>query len=464
MTQTSSQRPGGVAMGLVRRPWIAIGAAIAVAFTFWVLSTRSEPHHVRVALPRALSLVAGLDVQVDGVDAGKISKVDYRDGKAVVELGIDDDHWPLHEGTTARVRYGTTVGNGTRRVDIEPGAASAPELADGGIIPARDAYAPVEIDEVFNTLDRRARGHLQGTVKRAADGLTGHAGALNGGIEQSVKGLTATSALVQDLAADTGAMRGLVVNGNRTARVLAARKTAVSDLVTVAASTFDEFGNRSAAVRESLSLLPATLSEVRGTLQRLDTSVDGLRPLFADLRPGAASLRSLAPVARAAVTRLRRVAPSGTGALDALREAAPDVRSLLAEAPPVVERLTPTLEKLAPMLACVRPYAPEAAGTLSNWASYTKNYDGISHYARVKVTASPYSLNSTPDVTTESYMKLLPMLSYALPRPPGLNAGKPWFIPECGAGPDSLDPAKDPEDTARPGGPRPTRAAGRRAP
>src|SRR5215218_10074315 len=212
MAQTTSHGPGAVAIGLVRRPWIAIGAAIAVAFGFWALSTRTEPHHVRVALPSALSLVSGLDVQVDGVDAGKISKVDYSDGKAVVELGIDDDHWPLHEGTTARVRYGTTVGNGTRRVDLEPGPGSAPALADGGIIPARDAYAPVEIDEVFNTLDRRARGHLQGTVKRAADGLTGHADALNRGVKESAKGLAATSALVQDLAADTGAMRGLVVN------------------------------------------------------------------------------------------------------------------------------------------------------------------------------------------------------------------------------------------------------------
>jgi virulence factor Mce-like protein len=459
VTQTSSHGPGGAARTLIRRPWIAIAAAVAVAFTLWVLSTRSEPHHVRVALPSALSLVSGLDVQVDGVDAGKISKVDYRDGRAVVEMGIDDDHWPLHEGTTARVRYGTTVGNGTRRLDVEPGPASAPALADGGIIAAQHAYPTVEIDEVFNTLDRRTRAHLQGTVERAADGLSGHAGALNRGIEQSAKGLTATSAVVQDLAADTGAMRGLVINAHRTARVLAARRDAVSDLVTVAASTFDEFGNRSAAVEESLSLLPGTLTEVRGTLRRLDGSVDGLQPLFTDLRPGAASLRSLAPVARAAVTRLRRVAPTGTGALDALGEAAPDVRALLAEAPPVVQQLTPTLEKLAPMLACVRPYAPEAAGTLSNWASYTKNYDGISHYARVKVTASPYSLNSTPDVTTAAYMKLLPMLSYALPRPPGLNAGKPWFVPECGAGPDSLDPAKDPEDTARPGGPRPTAAA-----
>jgi hypothetical protein len=36
-------------------------------------------------------------------------------------------------------------------------------------------------------------------------------------------------------------------------------------------------------------------------------------------------------------------------------------------------------------------------------------------------------------------------LHYAMPRPPGLNAGQPWFQPQCGAGPDALDPAKDPE-------------------
>ena len=34
---------------------------------------------------------------------------------------------------------------------------------------------------------------------------------------------------------------------------------------------------------------------------------------------------------------------------------------------------------------------------------------------------------------------------FALPRPPGLTAGQPWFLPDCGAGPDALDPTKDRE-------------------
>ena len=35
---------------------------------------------------------------------------------------------------------------------------------------------------------------------------------------------------------------------------------------------------------------------------------------------------------------------------------------------------------------------------------------------------------------------------YALVRPPGYNAGKPWYLPQCGAGRDGVDPNKDPED------------------
>lgn len=464
MTSSSTPVPGGIARAIVRRPWVIIGAAAAVVFALWVSSTRSDPHHVRVALPSALNLVSGLDVQVDGIDAGKISKVDYDNGKAVVELGIDDAHWPIHQGATATVRYGTTIGNGTRKIDLDPGKPSAPAIPDGGVIPAKDAFVPVEIDEVFRMLDARTRKDLQGVLGHAADGLRGNEAALNAGVARSAKGLSATGALISDLAADTDAMHGLVANAGRAARVIAARREAVSNLVSVAAATFDEFGRRSAAMRDSLTQLPPTLTQVRGTLDRLDGSVSGLHALFTDLRPGATALRALTPSVRSAVSRLRRVAPTGTATVAALRDAAPDVRALLGEAPPVVKQLTPTLAQLAPIAACIRPYAPEAAGALSNWASYTRNYDGTTHYGRVLVTASQTSANITPDFTSEQYTKLFPTINYAMPRPPGFSAGKPWFLPECGVGPDSVNPAKDPEDPSVPNGSGPARAARADAP
>jgi hypothetical protein len=42
-------------------------------------------------------------------------------------------------------------------------------------------------------------------------------------------------------------------------------------------------------------------------------------------------------------------------------------------------------------------------------------------------------------------VKTFPGLRYAFPRPPGYNADQPWFLPECKAGRDALDPTKDPE-------------------
>ena len=38
---------------------------------------------------------------------------------------------------------------------------------------------------------------------------------------------------------------------------------------------------------------------------------------------------------------------------------------------------------------------------------------------------------------------------YAFPRPPGLNAGQPWLVAQCGAAAEALDAARDPEAPGR---------------
>lgn len=433
---------------ILRRPWVVIGAVGLVTFAFWVKGTRTQEHHVRAGFDTAVNLVPGLDVQIDGIDAGKVSKVEYRDGRAIVELGIDDDRWPLRQGATATIRFGTTVGNGTRRVDVDPGPADAPPVPENGVITGESSVSPVEFDEVFNTLDERSRADLRSMLGNTAESFEGHGEELGAGLEESARGMRAIEALVGDLGEDTYALKGLVVNGHRATRALAAQRGRISDLVSVAATTFDTFAQRSTAMQESLDELPATLSTTRSTLARLDESVDELDPLMEDLGPGTRRLREIAPTARRAIARVSEQAPLAAAAVRPLAAAAPDARALLREATPVTSTLAEVFEELAPMVACVRPYAPEIAAALSNWASWAKNYDGISHFARIKVTASPYSLNATPDLATDEYTNLMPTVTYAMPRPPGLNAGKPWFLPECGAGPESLDPTKDPEDTS----------------
>lgn len=451
MAERRASRPPrrrAVALGTaLDHPWYLILGAVAVAFAVWAIGTRQEPHHVRVAFPAATQLVKGLDVQLAGTDAGKVTDIRYRDGKAVVELGIDDDAWPLPAGTTAAIRYGATIATGARRIDLTLGRAGGGTVPDGGILHPTPGEPLVEFDEVFNTFDPATRAHMQRMLARTATALAGHEPALNAGLRRTPQALVATGGLLDDLGHDEQAIDGLLVNGHRATRILAAQRQNITDLVDVGGATFDAFARRSAQIRASLDEFPQAMDDVRGALQRLGRSSTGLHALVRDLAPGAARLVPLARRARTALAELARTAPVGTAAIRTTVRAAPGITALLREGRPFSGRLAPVLSRLTPMLACIRPYAPEIAGFMSTWASYAKNHDATSHYARVHVTASATSNHLTPpDMTTADYMKLNPELTYAMPRPPGFNAGQAWLQPQCGTGADGLDPAKDPED------------------
>jgi hypothetical protein len=118
------------------------------------------------------------------------------------------------------------------------------------------------------------------------------------------------------------------------------------------------------------------------------------------------------------------------------------------------------------MVACIRPYAPELGGALVAGNSWISTYvlerpnaaPGVTfqgaqqgpfvrqHGVRAMPEASASSDHAVPPgISTQTFINASG-LQYAEPRPPGLSVGQPWFLPQCGAGPDSLNPAKDPEN------------------
>ncbi|WP_205699632.1 MlaD family protein [Conexibacter sp. SYSU D00693] len=433
---------------LLGRPWLVIGAAALVAGALWVASTRSQPHRITAAFSAALSIAPGLDVQVDGVDVGKVVDVEYADGQARVELGIDDeDVWPLRQGTTAELRFGTTVGNGTRTVQLHPGPRDARPIPEGGALGRDMTQTPVELDQLFDTMDRPTRGRFKRMLRGTGESLEGRGATLGRGLEAAPAGLDAVGGVLSDLAADQQAIAGLVTNADRATATLAARRPQISRLLAVAASTFDTFARDTDGVRASLDDLPSTLRQTRATLGRLSGSLPGLTALVDDVAPGARDLRTLAPVATRAVRELRQTSALGDGVLRSATAHAPDVTALLRAGGPFLERTGKVLGGLEPALGCLRPYGPELAGFLSTWAGYAQNYDATGHYARTHILQGPTSVGNVP-LTSKQFLSVVPGTTYALPRPPGLNEGQPRFLPECGAGREALDPAKDPE--ARP--------------
>lgn len=429
---------------LLDRPWTLIAIGAAALLVYWAVGTRSQPHHVKASFQTAIGIRPGLDIQMAGIDVGKVSDVTYSDGRAIVSLGIDDDAWPLRRGTTATLRFGTTVGNGTRRVDLLPGPRSAPALAEGGVIPARDTITPVEFDDVFNTFDARTRDRVRSVAGRAARSVDGAARPIAQALRRGPAATEAVAGLMGDLAADEVALDGLMIGADRLTRTLAPRRAEISDLVAVAAATFDTLGRHSADVRTVIGDLPATLARTRTTLARLDRTSVQATGLMRTLAPGTARLPRLATDLSRASVSLRDVAPRAVRAADTAITVAPATRRLLDRATPFLRDVRPLLTDLAPAVACLRPYAPEVAGTLTNWAGFSGHYDSLSHYGRIHAVEGATSVNANP-LTSAEFLRAVPGLKYAMPRPPGLNAGQPWFQPECGAGPDALDATKDPE-------------------
>lgn len=449
-------------------PWYLLVVLAAVGFVAWVESTRTQPYHVQAEFTTAFNLVSGLPVDVDGQQVGMVSGVKYvndgADGSTIVDIGISDSHYyPLHAGTTVETRWGSTIGNGTRRLDLVPGPAGAPVIRNGGVIETKDTTPAVDLDQVINVLTAKTRTRLTGMLSQLGKGVKGEAPAIHATLSSAPPAFGAANNVLSDLAANTYALKGLVANGDRLTTTLAQHAPAIENLVSGAGTTFATIAAHANGVQQSIQDLPGALTQARSTLVRLDTSVDTLTGLITDIRPGAAVLSPLAVSMRPALAQLASLVPTGVATLRQATAAAPSITHLLQVGAPFMSKLQSATSQLGPMLACIRPYAPEAGSAIvgaGSWMStyvrvapngtpgitYTGAADGPyveQHGVRAMPEVSLAADHATVGLSTSAFAALANK-QYAQPRPPGLSVGQPWYLPQCGVGPESTNPADDP--------------------
>jgi phospholipid/cholesterol/gamma-HCH transport system substrate-binding protein len=330
-----------------------------------------------------------------------------------------------------------------RYVELIPGSPSAPKLADGARLPTTDTVTPVEFDQLFNVFNTAGRTALGRIVDTGASTLGRRAPALSRDLRVAAPALDQIAGVLRQLGEDPTALETLVASGAHTAGTLRDHQAQLVDLVGSAADTFSTVAQNAQGTELTLAKLPGALDAARSTLTNLDPTLHSLDGLVGDLTPGAIRLRSLSAPLDAAVHTLGRVAPQLDGTLAVVQRRGPAVTRLLHTARPVLDDLRPALTQLGPIAACVRPYVPELAGWFSTWASMGSYYDAGGHYGRVLAQAFPFpdDSSSRPSTVTSAFRDL----GYALIRPPGYSAGSTWYQPSCGAGPDGLDPAQDPE-------------------
>lgn len=133
---------------------VLVVAALLVAATvaFW---PGTDKRFVTAYFSRTISLYEGSDVKVLGVPVGQVQTVDPLGTKVRVKMWIEED---VKIPADANAVIITPAVVGDRFVQFAPAYTGGPVLADGAVLEQEQTQTPLELDEIYQSIDDLSRG------------------------------------------------------------------------------------------------------------------------------------------------------------------------------------------------------------------------------------------------------------------------------------------------------------------
>ena len=426
---------------MVGRALTLAALALAVAAAALLMFGGGGDYRVSLVLDNAGQLVKGNQVKVGGRPVGLVESIELQDdARARVEVSIDDELAPLHEGSVMTLRATSLSGIANRYLALEPGRNDRPAIPDGGEVRAEDGREAVDLDQLINTLDPATQRDLQAFVRNAGDAFAS-AREANAGLEALNPALSQSAATFRALMRDQRDLERFIVRSAQVVEDVSSRPEHLEPLVGNALGAVGALARESAALESAIGRLPPTLRKTNTTLVNLRATLRDVRPLVRDARPAAPllsdaldELRPLARDARPVVSRVRATIDR-PGTDDDLLGVLRGLTALSREAVPAFESTVKTVEDALPILREVRPYVPDLVGGLFNGFGGTTAgyYDANGHYVRISFQGSVVTLSG---------------LGSLLPRPPeeqGLSGFRTKVDRRCpGAGTQPADDGSNP--------------------
>jgi phospholipid/cholesterol/gamma-HCH transport system substrate-binding protein len=381
----------------------AVAAVVAaVVVVALLLFTGGSSYTVKVQFENAGQLVKGNQVQVGGRPIGTVSKISLTpDGLAQIEISLSE-MTPLHEGTTAVIRSTSLSGIANRFVALSLGPQSNRKIDNGGYIRADRTTAPVDLDQLFNTLDAPTRKGLQDIIQGSAAQYAGKSQQANASLRYFNPALSTSSRLLRELVRDRVVFQKFVTDTSHVVTDLASRRTDLTGLVSNTNATAAAIGDENVALARALDLLPTTMRQANTTFVNLRSTLDDLDVLVSASKPAtkrlAELLRKLRPLvhdARPTIRDLRKLIRSpgpGNDLID-LAQKTPRLANLTDV---VFPRSITALQKTQTVLEYARPYTPDFAGWLTKFGTSAMTYDANGHYARIQPIFNAFQYTQTP--------------------------------------------------------------------
>jgi phospholipid/cholesterol/gamma-HCH transport system substrate-binding protein len=258
----------------------AILLALVVTAALWWVFSGSGQHHVTAFFSRAVGVYAGSDVRVLGVRVGQVDSVTPRGEQVQVGMTIDGSVG-IAEDTTVLVIAPSVVAD--RYVQFAKLARGGPRLPNGASIPVQRTATPVELDQLYASLDTlskalgpngaNSQGALSDLLKTGAQNLQGNGQAFNDSVRNFAQ-------LARTLAGNSDDLFGTVDELQRFTTMLATNDQQVSGVNQQLSQISGTLAANSGELAHALDSLGLALGDVQAFIRdnrgALKSTVDNL--------------------------------------------------------------------------------------------------------------------------------------------------------------------------------------------
>jgi virulence factor Mce-like protein len=378
-------------IGLLLFLWISFGGSTS-------LSPRG--YEISAEFNQAENLGSQADVRISGVNIGKVISVglDRRTGLTRAVMEIAPQFAPRPADTRAILRQKTLLGE--TYVELSPGSASGPKLADGATLPRGQIAPTVQLDQILSAFDPATRQAFETWMQQQGLALTGRGQDLNAALAELYPFATNVDSVLAVLNRDSSATSTLLSDGGQVLAAVTRSPAALQQLVDNANTTFSATAAQAAALAATIKAFPPFLTATKTTVDRVTQFAITTKPLVDELRPAAVqlspALQSVAVLAPELNTLLVNVGPLTS----ASKAGVPAVQQFLNASVPLLTRLTPYLGGVIPVVNYINTYRREVAAFFANGTVATQATlpAAVSrkqtHYVRVSSPLNPETLTN----------------------------------------------------------------------
>lgn len=249
---------------------ILVCAALVAGVLLVIRPGGGNTNHLTVNFDRTVSLYEGADVRILGVQVGQVDSVEPMGETVRVKLSWDADY-KVPADAKAVIVSPSIVGD--RYIQLTPAYESGPVMDDATVLDASHTAVPVELDQVYDSLDQLATAlgpdgaNKNGALDRL---LSSSADALDGQGKKFHRMLNDLSKLTNTLDDNKDELFGSMTQLERFVRALADSDTAVRRF--------------NSSLSEVSSMLAGERDDLSGALRALGSSLDEVRTYVRDNR------------------------------------------------------------------------------------------------------------------------------------------------------------------------------------